>query len=218
MFEKNQKIIEIDFKKLRKKRPVRDSFDSDSVFYKGFTDKTMRELKVRFSNPVSEEDYRNRAIFILIGKTGLRAKEVISLKFSNLLKGPSEEILIKYVKKGGRNGFSVLSEEILSTIREYHQFINVVSDHFLLSKPKRNQTTRTPLTTRSLQRIINSWNVKTCQGKNAHPHAIRHTVGQKLLETAGSIASQKVLGHSNPITTSKFYTKPYFDGSSYLNW
>ncbi len=216
--EKNYKIIEIDFKKRKKRKTVRDSYDSDSGFYKGFTDITMRELKVRFSNPVSEEDYRNRAIFTLIGKTGLRAKEVISLKFSNLLKGPSEEILIKYVKKGGRNGFSVLSEEILRAIREYHQFIDVVSDHFLLSRPKRNQTTRTPLTTRSLQRIINAWNVKTCQGKNSHPHAIRHTVGQKLLETAGSIAAQKVLGHSNPITTSKFYTKPYFDGSSYLNW
>ncbi|MBE8355692.1 site-specific recombinase, partial [Leptospira interrogans serovar Pomona] len=34
----------------------------------------------------------------------------------------------------------------------------------------------------------------------------------------GSIAAQKVLGHSTPVTTSKFYTKPYFDGSKFLTW
>ncbi|EMM77309.1 site-specific recombinase, phage integrase family [Leptospira santarosai str. 2000030832] len=178
----------------------------------------MKELFDRFSTPVMEEDYRNKALLILISRTGLRAKEVVSLRFSNLLNGPSGEILIQYVKKGGKKGYSVLSEEILSIIRAYHKAYNIESDYFFLSRPKRHQKQRTQLTTRSLQRIINSWNVTTCQGKKAHPHAIRHTVGQKLLEMAGSIAAQKVLGHSNPITTSKFYTKPYFDGSSYLKW
>ncbi|EMO58392.1 site-specific recombinase, phage integrase family [Leptospira santarosai str. CBC1416] len=178
----------------------------------------MRELKERFSNAVTEEDCRNKAIFTLMSKTGLGAKEVTSLRFSDILKGPSGEILIRFRKKGGKNGYSVLSEEILTAIRDYHSVIAVVSDLFFLSRPKRHQKQRTPLTTRSLQRIINSWNVQTCHGKKSHPHAIRHTVGQKLLEKVGSIAAQKVLGHSTPLTTSKFYTKPYFDGSAYLDW
>ncbi|MDI7226627.1 tyrosine-type recombinase/integrase [Leptospira santarosai] len=218
MSKENVKIFEIDFKKRKKRTSIRDSEDSDPAFYKGFTDVTMRELKERFSNAVTEEECRNKAIFTLMSKTGLRAKEVTSLRFSDMLKGPSGEVLIRFRKKGGKNGYSVLSEEILTAIRDYHGYIDVVSDHFFLSRPKRHQKQRTPLTTRSLQRIINSWNVQTCHGKKSHPHAIRHTVGQKLLEKAGSIAAQKVLGHSTPLTTSKFYTKPYFDGSVYLNW
>ncbi|OMI16993.1 tyrosine-type recombinase/integrase [Leptospira weilii] len=218
MKQNTAKVIEIEAIRIQSKRKSSKASSEHTAFYKGFTDEVMRELFDRFSKPITEEDYRNRALFILISKTGLRAKEVISLRFTNLLKGPSGEILIQYVKKGGKKGFSVLSEEILSIIRAYHEVSNIVSDNFFLSRPKRHQKQRTQLTTRSLQRIINSWNVTTCQGRKAHPHAIRHTVGQKLLETVGSIAAQKVLGHSNPNTTSKFYTKPYFDGSSYLKW
>ncbi|TGK17591.1 tyrosine-type recombinase/integrase, partial [Leptospira kmetyi] len=89
-------------------------------------------------------------------------------------------------------------------------------DYFFQTLPKRNQTIRSPLSKRGLQFIVSSWNVKTCQGRNVHCHALRHTVGIRLLSEVGSIAAQKVLGHSSPITTSKFYTLPYFDGSEFL--
>ncbi len=44
----------------------------------------------------------------------------------------------------------------------------------------------------------------------------QHTVGIRLLAEAGSIAVQKVLGHSSPITSNKFYTAPLYDASKYL--
>lgn len=188
------------------------------MFGKGLTDESMRELTRRFSKPKTEEDYRNRAIFTILSKTGLRAKELVSLRFSNLVKAPTGETLITFTRKGGKLGFSVLPEASLKAVREYHKKFNIKSDLFFLSRPKRNQSTRTSLTTRSLQRIIGDWNVTTCQGRKVHPHALRHTVGQKMLDKAGSIAAQKVLGHSSPITTAKFYTKPFLDGSEYLEW
>lgn len=219
MSENTAKIIELNsILKKKKGKSQRPPVGESPIFGKGMTDEVMRELKERFTFPMTEEDYRNKAIFLLMSKTGLRAKETVSLRFSGIFKASSGENLIQYVRKGGKKGYSVLSEEIITAVKAYHSIANIISDHFFLSRPKRHQKTRTPLTTRSLQRIVNSWNVKTCIGRTAHPHAIRHTVGQKLLEKAGSIAAQKVLGHSTPITTSKFYTKPYFDGSSYLEW
>ncbi|WP_040509944.1 tyrosine-type recombinase/integrase [Leptospira wolffii] len=218
MAENSVKIVSIDTIRKRSKKQTQKPPTESPIFGKGLTDQVMRELKERFSLTMTEEDYRNKAIFLLMSKTGLRAKETVSLRFSGIFKAPSGENLIQYVRKGGKKGYSVLSEEIITAVKAYHNAANIISDHFFLSRPKRHQKTRTPLTTRSLQRIVNSWNVVTCTGKTAHPHSIRHTVGQKLLEKAGSIAAQKVLGHSTPITTSKFYTKPYFDGSSYLEW
>ncbi|TGL59510.1 tyrosine-type recombinase/integrase [Leptospira sarikeiensis] len=188
------------------------------MFGKGLTDASMRELTRRFSKPKTEEDYRNQAIFAILSKTGLRAKELISLRFSNLTKAPTGETLVTFIRKGGRLGFAVIPEGSLQIVKKYHSTFEIHSDMFFLSRPKRNQTGRTALTTRSLQRIVSSWDVMTCQGKKVHPHALRHTVGQKMLDKAGSIAAQKVLGHSSPITTSKFYTQPYFDANEFLNW
>lgn len=203
-----------------RKRRGRDSGEPPPppMFGKGLTDKSMRELTNRFSKPKTEEDYRNRAIFSILSKTGLRAKELVSLRFSNLTKAPSGEILVTFIRKGGRLGFAVIPDESLQAVRKYHVACKIKSDMFFLSRPKRNQVNRTPLTTRSLQRIVGSWDVTTCQGRRVHPHALRHTVGQKMLDTAGSIAAQKVLGHSSPVTTAKFYTKPFVDGSRYLKW
>ncbi|MGJ4747302.1 tyrosine-type recombinase/integrase [Leptospira sp. SA-E8] len=213
-----KKIVNIDSARKKKKGGYGGPPASPPMFGKGLTDQTMKSLYNRFSKPKTEEDHRNRALFSILSKTGLRAKEVVSLRFSNLVKAPTGETLITFTRKGGKLGFAVLPEESLKTIREYHSAFEIQSDMFFLSRPKRNQTARTALTTRSLQRIVSSWDVTTCQGKKIHPHALRHTVGQKMLDKAGSIAAQKVLGHSSPITTAKFYTKPFVDGSEYLKW
>ncbi|MBW0435216.1 tyrosine-type recombinase/integrase [Leptospira yasudae] len=185
-------------------------------FAKGLTNETMRKLLNRFSNPITEENYRNRALFLFMPITGLRAKEIVGSKFSDLIEGPSNEILLKYRKKGGKIGFAVLPIDLIKKIREYHSKFQIESDFFFHSLPKRNQNQRSSISKRGLQFIVSSWNVKTCQGRNVHCHAFRHTVGIRLLQEAGSIAAQKVLGHSSPVTTSKFYTQPFYDGSKHL--
>lgn len=71
------------------------------MFAKVLTDETMKYLTQKFENPVSERDYRNRAIFLILSQTALRGKEAVNLKFSDLLKAPRNETLARYVKKGG---------------------------------------------------------------------------------------------------------------------
>lgn len=205
--------------RLNQRKSNKTIFESQGiVFGKGLLDDDIRNLKIRFSKPKSEEDFRNRALLSVMTKTGLRAKELVSLKFSKLIQAPSGENLVTYIRKGRRIAYSVIPDESLNYIKSYHKKFGIDSDYFFLSRPGRNQTRRSNLTTRGLQLIVNSWGVRTCAGKLVHPHALRHTVGAKLLETSGSIAAQKVLGHSTPVTTSKFYTKPYFDGSKFLTW
>ncbi|QOI44985.1 tyrosine-type recombinase/integrase (plasmid) [Leptospira interrogans serovar Canicola] len=194
------------------KNPPTDS----TAFTKGLSKDTMQGLTKRFANPTTEEEYRNRALFFFMSTTGLRAKEIVSSKFSNLLEAPSGEILLRYIKKGGKLGYAVIHKDFLKIIREYHSKFQISSDYFFHTLTKRNQGTRSSLSKRGLQFIISGWNVKTCEGKNIHCHALRHTVGIRLLAEAGSIAVQKVLGHSSPTTSSKFYTAPYYDGSKYL--
>ncbi|AVV49245.1 Site-specific recombinase, phage integrase family [Leptospira santarosai] len=188
------------------------------MFAKGLTDETMKYLTQKFENPVLERDYRNRAIFLILSQTALRAKEAVNLKFSDLLKAPTNETLARYVKKGGRTAYSVISEKCLQVVQEYHSKFELKSDYFFLSLPRRNQNWRSNLSTRGLQLIVNSWNVNTCSGKLAHPHCFRHTAGNKLLSTAGSMAVQKVLSHASVNTGIRYYLNPYFDGSKFLTW
>ncbi|MDO6384147.1 tyrosine-type recombinase/integrase [Leptospira santarosai] len=213
-----QKVIDLIAFKDNKNRASKNSKDEYSMFAKGLTDETMKFLTQKFLNPVTERDYRNRAIFLILSQTALRAKEAVNLKFSDMLKAPTNETLARYVKKGGRTAYSVISEKCLQAVQEYHSKFELKSDYFFLSLPRRNQYWRSNLTTRGLQLIVNSWNVNTCSGKLAHPHCFRHTVANRLLATSGSIAVQKVLAHSTAETSIRFYTNPYFDGSKFLTW
>lgn len=218
MSSKSNVIRIEEYQNRRIKGPRNSDPESGVMLGKGLTDQTMAELTRKFSTPVTERDFRNRALFSLMSKTGLRAKEIVSLRYSQLFQAPSGELLITYIKKGGRRGFSVITEETLLFLKEYHSRFEEKHDYFFLSLPGRNQSVRSNLSTRGLQLIVNSWGVTTCSGRIIHPHSIRHALGAKLLETAGSIAAQKVLGHSTPVTTSKYYTKPYFDASKFVNW
>ncbi|RHX83921.1 tyrosine-type recombinase/integrase [Leptospira stimsonii] len=210
------KILQFEIKKEKGGRNSKKPTVDPLGFTKGLTNETMKNLLKRFSNSTREDSIRNRALFLFMSITGLRAKEIVGSKFSDLLKGPSDETLLKYRKKGGKIGFAVLPNDLVEIIKDYHSQFLIKSDFFFHSLPKRNQSHRSPLSKRGLQYVVSSWNVNTCQGRNIHCHALRHTVGIRLLAEAGSIAAQKVLGHSSPVTTSKFYTQPFYDGSKYL--
>ncbi|TGM09683.1 site-specific integrase [Leptospira yasudae] len=207
-----------EFRNARTGPPKGSSPESGLMLGKGLTDQTMIDLIKKFSDPISERDYRNRALLNLMYLTALRAKEIVSLRFSDLFLAPSGETLISYTKKGGKMAFAVIAEETLNFIREYHSRFEGNHDHFFLSLPRGNQKERSNITTRGLQLIVNSWNVRTCSKKLIHPHSLRHTAASKLMDLAGSGAVQKLLNHASPNTSLLFYTKPYFNASKFLKW
>ena len=153
-------------------------------------------------------------------KTGLRAQAIVDAKFSDIIKSPQGEIILRYGKKGGEDALIGIGDKqnskLLDYIKEYHQFAGVQSDYFFLSLPT-NARAHTPITTRGLQNIINTWGVKTLRGKEVHPHAMRHTNLQKISDTHGLGTAQKAAGHSNIKTTSKYYTKNYVNSANILD-
>jgi len=190
-----------------------------SMFGKGLSDRAMKKLSKKFGKPVSETDFRNRALFLVMSSTGLRAKEILSLKFTDKIESPEGDILFRYLRKGGNLAFAVISGEALGSVKKYHETFGIESDHFFVTLPvNRTKGRRMPMTTRQLGRIVNGWNVTTGTGRPVHPHAFRHTVGQKMFDVYGSMAAQKKLGHTSPVITSKYYTRPYYDGTDVLKW
>ena len=178
----------------------------------------MQALFKRFKYCSSEREYRDRALLHLISSTGLRAREVVSLRFSARITTPDGAEGFRYVRKGGAVLITLPSKRAIKYVQEYHKKIGVHSDLFFLSLPTNIRRIRNRLTTRTLQRIVDTWKINRADGRKASPHSFRHTVGQKMFLKAGSIAAQKVLGHTSPVTTSKFYTLPYYDGSRHLVW
>ncbi|EQA44736.1 hypothetical protein LEP1GSC050_4145 [Leptospira broomii serovar Hurstbridge str. 5399] len=75
------KIIDINSKKRNRDRGPRDPHSTTSAFGKSLTDVAMTELTRRFSKPVTGEDYRNRALFLLKSKTALRLKKLYHFNF-----------------------------------------------------------------------------------------------------------------------------------------
>ena len=213
------KVIEFPVPEKRKACPEGPKDDDGIMVGKGLTDDAMRQLFERFSNPQYEKDYRNRALLYLMSKTALRASEVVNLRWSDLLEDNTGIKVFKYKKKGGKIGFVVPGEDAIHAMREYHNIVHIKSDVIFLSMPNNtNRHNRRQLTSRGLQKIINQWGLRTCNDRLIHPHAIRHTSIQKALDEAGSIAAQKLAQHSTPVTTSRFYTKPYHDCSDLLTW
>ncbi len=189
------------------------------MFGKGLTDLDMKRLNKSFSNPVTEKEFRNLALFLVMSRTGLRAKEIVGLKFSDMVTTPEGDVGFRYIRKGGKVRITLPGAEAIQAVKEYHRIAGIQADDFFLSLPNRaRKGERTNLTTRGLQMIVNSWGVTSCNGKMVHPHSIRHTAGQKIMDQAGSLAAQILLGHSSPATTGRFYLRPYYDGTKILRW
>lgn len=189
------------------------------MFGKGLTDSDMAELTARFADPSTEAEHRDRALFLVMSSTGLRAAEVLRLKWSDAVKTPEGKEGFWYVRKGGRTLLTIPSPQALEAVRAYHAAAGIEADRFFHSLPNRAKANeRTPLTTRSLQRIVNAWNVTTASRRKVHPHALRHTVLQRVHDREGSIAAQMKGGHSSMVTTSRHYVRPYHDGTQHLDW
>ncbi|WP_017850719.1 tyrosine-type recombinase/integrase [Leptospira interrogans serovar Szwajizak] len=212
------KVVELSKYRNMHSRDSKYPFQTEGSFFgKGLTDETMMELSKRFSKPSSEMDHRNRCLFLVMSTTGMRAKEVVSLRLSNILKAPSGETLVSYIRKGRKLSYSVISDKVLNSLKEYHSLFDSNSDYFFLSCPGRNRAPRKPLSTRGLQKIVNSWNVKTCAGKLIHPHSLRHSLAQKLMDTGGGLVCSTALNHAS-VATTRFYLRPFVSVEHYLNW
>tara|TARA_B100001939_G_scaffold344780_1_gene359945 strand:- start:2256 stop:2978 length:723 start_codon:yes stop_codon:yes gene_type:complete len=200
---------------------------------RGITDADMRKLENHFQNPQTEKEHRDRALYLILSRTALRAREIVSLRLSDAVTLPDGKTAFPVRRKGGRIVPAIPGDTALAALREYHATLDFSPEEFFLTLPNRaRKGMRRPLDVRSLERIVERWgkelNIHTGRDRRntqtgertckLHPHAFRHTALQRLFSLVGAEAARKVGGHTSTRTLERFYTATYFDASDHLDW
>ncbi len=148
---------------------------------------------------------RDQAILETLFSTGLRVSELTNLKIENInLK--RDEFTVR--GKGGKTRIVFLSDAARACLKAYLDRRVDTSPYLFASHDRaragRNQNT--PLTPRSVQRLVERYALSAGVTKRITPHTLRHTFATDLLRNGADIRSvQSMLGHSS-ITTTQVYT------------
>jgi len=145
---------------------------------------------------------RDRAMFMLMLRCGLRVQEVARLT-TDAIEHRSRQLCI-FNGKGGKDRIVYLSEDAQTALQEYMTRRRWAKERsvFLVQKgPLRGR----PLSVRGIQKRIEYYAKRT--GINVSCHHLRHTMATQLLNAdADLVTIQDLLGHSK-ITTTQCYCR-----------
>ena len=149
----------------------------------------------------SEKGLRDKAMLELFFSTGLRVSELCGLDRDSLdlkqdeftVRGKGEKLRLVFL--------SPTAKQAISNYLAKRQDLNEAL--FVNLKPGREPER---LTSRSVERIIKHYAIKSGITKRVTPHTLRHSFATDLLQNGADIRSvQMMLGHAN-ITTTQIYT------------
>lgn len=181
-------VEEIELPKLDKKIPPAISYE---------------QVKALFDQPDTNEllGFRDRTLMELLYSSGLRVSELAGLNKSDL---DASSRIIRVRGKGKKERITPITHQSLDWILRY------------LSHPERQERDTdaiflnkfgSRLTTRSIDRLFQSYLKKTGLSLRITPHTIRHTIATHWLENGMDLKTiQLILGHSNLATTT-IYTQ-----------
>lgn len=149
---------------------------------------------------------RDRAILELLYSTGCRVSELVGLTLDRLDLGNRYVLLLG---KGNKERLVPLGhpcvqamEQYLGSSRQVLMRNYHVSPHSTVFVNSRG----TPLTARSVRRILDKYVEMTAMQKHVSPHTIRHTFATHLLDHGADLrAVQELLGHVS-LSTTQIYT------------
>jgi site-specific recombinase XerD len=136
---------------------------------------------------------KHKNLLMLVYSAGLRIGEALSLELSDI---DSKRMLI-HVKgaKGKKDRYTLLSEKLLISLREYYKSYR--PKKLLFEGQKGGAYTAV-----SARKIIQRSVVKAGITKRVHMHTLRHSFATHLLENGTDIRYiQALLGHNDPKTT-----------------
>jgi site-specific recombinase XerD len=160
------------------------------------------EQLLNFKTSDSLRRLRDKAILELLFSTGLRVSELANLKRADInLK--KDEFSVR--GKGGKIRPIFTSARAREAIKSYLDRRADPETALFVSIPK-NKAALTPLTPRSIERMIKKYAIRAGITKKITPHTLRHSFATDLLMNGADIRSvQAMLGHSS-ITTTQIYT------------
>lgn len=177
------------------------------------------ELEELISQPdiSTPQGRRDRAILDLLFSTGLRVSELCSLKKTDINLDRSE---FSIKGKGGKIRVVFLDQEAKVSLHRYLEHRSDKSEYLFISyghtnddiqlkrgfDPTEAQKIDSPMTPRSVQRMIHKYALQAGITKEITPHTMRHSFATDLLMGGADLrAVQALLGHSS-ITTTQIYT------------
>lgn len=147
---------------------------------------------------------RDKAIIEMLFSTGLRVSELATLKQESInLK--KDEFTVK--GKGNKHRVVFLSDDARNAMKNYLAARKDTSPYLFVSHDRAKAGRDVmPLTSRSVQRVIERCALIAGITKRVTPHVLRHTFATDLLHNGADIRSvQNMLGHES-ITTTQVYT------------
>lgn len=149
---------------------------------------------------------RDRAILETLYSTGCRVSELVGLTLDRIDLGNRYVLLLG---KGNKERLVPLGHPCVQAITHYLEECRrhlmkkyQVREHSILFINSRG----TPLTARSVRRILDKYVEMTALQKHVSPHTIRHTFATHLLEHGADLRSvQELLGHAS-LSTTQIYT------------
>ncbi len=149
---------------------------------------------------------RDRAIMETLYATGMRVSELCGLAISDY---NAETMEIRCLGKGSRERIVLVNQSANAWLKNY------LSEHWSRlaggkephpQAPLFVSREATPLSTRSVHRIVLKYAIKAGINKVITPHTLRHTFATHLLEGGADLrVVQDLLGHSS-ISTTQIYT------------
>ena len=147
---------------------------------------------------------KHKMMISLLYSSGLRLSEVIHLKVKDI--DTQEKIIMVREGKGKKDRMTILSEKIISDLSVFLED-RKPGEYVFVSNQKSGTGKDRPLTSRSVEHILEIALVKAKISKKGTPHDLRHSFATHLLESGTDIhLIQKLLGHKN-ISSTTIYTK-----------
>jgi site-specific recombinase XerD len=142
---------------------------------------------------------RDRAMFMLMLRSGLRVEEVAHLTV-DAVEYPMRELFVRS-GKGAKDRVVYLSGDALAALSAYlQQRTSKAKELFLVEKgPQKGK----PIAVRSIQKRIEYYAQKS--GLEVSCHCLRHTLATQLLNADAQLSSiQDLLGHTHVTTTERY--------------
>ena len=197
----SQQILETDFSIMIPRSNYKPQNKLPSIYSKEEVEKLIASIER--SSFIGKRDY---AIILLAARLGLRNSDIANLKFENLFWEQNVIRLVQY--KTDKEIELPLLPEVGNAIIDYVKYSRQHSDEPFVFLTSRSPVK--PLTIMVITNIVGRAFAKSgidIKNKRHGPHALRHSLAQRLLERQTMLpVISEVLGHEN-IESTRFYLR-----------
>lgn len=153
----------------------------------------------------SEKKYRNITILYTLFYTGMRSKELLTLKFEHYLKREDNYFFKLVETKSGKDIYKPIHSSLVEKLEEYKKYLkilynldeNTLKDYYIFSSSMQENK---QLSYRALNEIVQD--MGKLIDKEISPHNIRHAIATELsLNGADILEIRDFLGHSDTKVT-----------------